>query len=447
MSGAIFGCSSSGKKHIGAPSPFGDYYARGLVKHVTVPKFSTLRDTGQTWKFAKPYDVVWAACLEVLSQYQGILSLDASESQGSLLVIKGRETKGAPENRHRISTFGGFYELWLGISVRKLSGSQNTEIAVASYNPNSRKFQNNEVAAQALFAQVQTHVYSRPLWCEKFNCNAPLPIQPTVVTESLFNGVEEDGGYKELEQTLGGWISKRLGVELISTNSPEVVLWLNAIVDKLKESAGAPNVKTNVRIISSNGINAFALTNGNIFISSALLDKLDTADEIAAVLAHELDHILRHDAIGRLKTRQGGEAGAWGVRSALAVGDIAAAFFIPGGGGLGTSILSDVARAGVRNIGEAGAQRMATAFIGDFSATVELRADVEGRKLLQAAGFEDDATVRMLKSLQALKVQALEKKDIVMSNLINIRPGLEDRIKNLEGTLERNVEKDDEEFH
>lgn len=46
-----------------------------------------------------------------------------------------------------------------------------------------------------------------------------------------------------------------------------------------------------------NTVNAFALPGGQVFITVALLDKLDTEDQVAGVLAHEIVHVLaRHSA-------------------------------------------------------------------------------------------------------------------------------------------------------
>jgi predicted Zn-dependent protease len=52
-----------------------------------------------------------------------------------------------------------------------------------------------------------------------------------------------------------------------------------------------------VYILNKDEINAFALPNGNIFVYKGLLDFIDNDDELAAVLGHEMSHvILRHIA-------------------------------------------------------------------------------------------------------------------------------------------------------
>jgi len=52
-----------------------------------------------------------------------------------------------------------------------------------------------------------------------------------------------------------------------------------------------------VYVLDKNEINAFALPNGNIFVYKGLLNFVKSDDELAAVLGHEMAHvILRHGA-------------------------------------------------------------------------------------------------------------------------------------------------------
>lgn len=92
----------------------------------------------------------------------------------------------------------------------------------------------------------------------------------------------------------------------------EKTKYLEGIIDRLK---GNTDIHTRV-IVMRKGMspNAFVFPEGSIFVSQSLLNKLDYNDEIAAVLAHELGHLIhetseqannpnkvaRPEAIGRL---------------------------------------------------------------------------------------------------------------------------------------------------
>lgn len=65
-----------------------------------------------------------------------------------------------------------------------------------------------------------------------------------------------------------------------------------------RSSAGATSYKYSFHLLADRKtVNAFALPGGQIFITEALLALLKTEDELAAVLGHEIAHVLaRHSA-------------------------------------------------------------------------------------------------------------------------------------------------------
>ncbi|MEQ8677813.1 MAG: M48 family metalloprotease [Aggregatilineales bacterium] len=64
-------------------------------------------------------------------------------------------------------------------------------------------------------------------------------------------------------------------------------------------------------------VNAFALPGGQVFITTALLSQLDTEDEVAGVLAHEIVHVLARHSAQQIAKNQltNGLVGAVGVAS------------------------------------------------------------------------------------------------------------------------------------
>lgn len=63
-----------------------------------------------------------------------------------------------------------------------------------------------------------------------------------------------------------------------------------------------------VRVVDHEMINAFALPGGQVVIMRGLLDKADSAEEVAGVLAHEFGHVAARDPM-RLTLRAAGSAG------------------------------------------------------------------------------------------------------------------------------------------
>jgi|LGOV01.1.fsa_nt_gb hypothetical protein len=132
-----------------------------------MPEVSEIQKKGQTQNYSRPFKEVYEASINILSQYQGILATNSSSSQQSMLVLKAREYKRAPENSHRIATYGSFFEQWLAVAIIKSPDSDVTEVAVAVVNPMGNLV-NNEAAAQLLFSQIQIQLYSRIQWRDNF---------------------------------------------------------------------------------------------------------------------------------------------------------------------------------------------------------------------------------------------------------------------------------------
>lgn len=68
------------------------------------------------------------------------------------------------------------------------------------------------------------------------------------------------------------------------------------LLTRLRETAGLDaNVKSTV--LQSELPNAFALPGGKVLVLSKLLDRAESVDEVAGVLAHELGHLRHHDSM------------------------------------------------------------------------------------------------------------------------------------------------------
>ena len=75
---------------------------------------------------------------------------------------------------------------------------------------------------------------------------------------------------------------------------------LDVLVGRLMTNANS-DYNIRVQVIDADVMNAFALPGGNIFITDDLIQMMETSDELAGVMAHEIGHIvLRHPLEGML---------------------------------------------------------------------------------------------------------------------------------------------------
>ena len=86
---------------------------------------------------------------------------------------------------------------------------------------------------------------------------------------------------------------------------PRVQEMLEKTVDKLVAASERPDLKYEVTILNSPAVNAFALPNGQLYVSRGLIALANDNSELASVLAHEMAHVIaRHAAIREDQARQ-----------------------------------------------------------------------------------------------------------------------------------------------
>lgn len=106
------------------------------------------------------------------------------------------------------------------------------------------------------------------------------------------------------------WAEKRLAENYINLLAPEKsrckderrLEKLNLIMNKLLDSSPDTRYKFNLTVVKSDIVNAFALPGGDIVFFSALIEESDNPEQVAGVMAHELQHVInRHGTKGLVK--------------------------------------------------------------------------------------------------------------------------------------------------
>lgn len=137
------------------------------------------------------------------------------------------------------------------------------------------------------------------------------------------------------------------------------------IVGRLLSAANQPNSQFTVTILDSAEVNAFALPGGYIYVTRGILALASDKSEIAAVLAHEMAHvILRHARARTNRTR--------------------------------TTELVDRVISGVLGQVSKTEEANRARSLAAFSQGQELEADEEGIKIAGKAGFDPHAAARFL---------------------------------------------------
>jgi beta-barrel assembly-enhancing protease len=144
-------------------------------------------------------------------------------------------------------------------------------------------------------------------------------------------------------------------------------------------------------------VNAFALPGGVVVVNSALIDKADSAEELAGVIAHEVQHVEQRHSLQQMIHSAG-----WAAVLMVAMGDVSAI-------------------AGIF-VHQAGSMR--------HSRALETEADTEGMKALVRAGISPNGMVRFFEKMQKEEASADDGFNI---DFLSSHPAPTDRLEDMRG--------------
>jgi predicted Zn-dependent protease len=156
----------------------------------------------------------------------------------------------------------------------------------------------------------------------------------------------------------------------------------------------------NVHVLKSHEINAFAVPGGNIFVYTGIIEKMDSYEELVALLGHEASHVKKRHSLKSI------------CRSA------ASGFFI-------AAMFGDISGISAGIISQADEFRQL-----QYSRELETEADLEGLKVMHENDIDGQGMVRLL--------QLLEKEAERMPRLmkyVSTHPETEERIAVVKGGL------------
>ena len=179
---------------------------------------------------------------------------------------------------------------------------------------------------------------------------------------------------------------------------------ITRVVQQLVAASERPDLRYRVTILNSPSVNAFALPNGQLYVTRGLLALASDNAELASVLSHEMAHVIaRHAAIREDQVRQ-----------AALISRVATDVFNDPQMSALTLAKSKIALAG-------------------FSRQQELEADGIGVGIAARAGFDPHGAVRFLSAMGRnanLRPKGSGGTDSRLLDFMSSHPATPDRVKN-----------------
>lgn len=216
------------------------------------------------------------------------------------------------------------------------------------------------------------------------------------------------------------------GVVLIPSEPLEA--YLQRIRQRLTAASGVTEVPGSTRVVATSDFNATATPDGNILVAMSWLLFSESEDELAAVIAHELSHVLLHhfsaDLISEAQER---------LNFMVEVG-LAAKSRFEGGGVLGSKELRLAQQLSITKA------LTDSALIPAWSRGQEEDADLLAVDLLVKAGYSPTGAIVMLDRLRVWEESHQEtdadfQKRLVETGMRDLRQGLELLVRRMRAQL------------
>jgi predicted Zn-dependent protease len=211
--------------------------------------------------------------------------------------------------------------------------------------------------------------------------------------ELMFFSLDQD---VRVGQKYAGPVAKELGGRIPDENLQR---YINDVGQRIARVCDQPDLSYHFTAVEDKMVNALALPGGYIFITRGLLKEMKTEGQLAAVLAHEVSHVVARDTMAAL-SRQ------------LSM----------------TALVAAAAVSGAPGRAVVAADFVSTMLALQYSRDDEREADLTGLSYMTHAGYDPNGIVEAMQILDELQtVHPIE--------FFSTHPGPESRIAYLKGRI------------
>jgi predicted Zn-dependent protease len=195
-------------------------------------------------------------------------------------------------------------------------------------------------------------------------------------------------------------------------HDPELVSYLGSIVMRLQRCSHRPDMPMDFTIVNSSVVNAFAIP-GHVYVTRGFLARLQNEAEFAAVMGHELTHVVAGHSAKRISQN-------------MVIGAV-------------SDLAGSVAGANTTAKAALSAGQLSVSLLGlSYSREQETQADRVGTYYMALAGYDPEQAVAMQKLLHSLSQQS----GSILDRYLSDHPMADDRIAQIESVIrEKHLEK------
>jgi beta-barrel assembly-enhancing protease len=231
---------------------------------------------------------------------------------------------------------------------------------------------------------------------------------PLLLLVSLAAGCGSSGlgGSVSLDQEwqLGDQMAAQVAQQVQLVHDQQAVAYVRMVGERIHAVTPLANRPFDFEIVNDSSVNAFSLPGGHVYVNTGLIAQAGKVDELAAVLAHEISHVVARHAIKQVE-----KANTINIIGSILLGQNANA-------------LEQIA-----------AQIIAGGAMARFSRADEKQADDMGLQFMADAGYDPHGMLDMFQRLLALE----RTNPGAVARFFLDHPGTQDRINDIEGRINR----------
>lgn len=207
------------------------------------------------------------------------------------------------------------------------------------------------------------------------------------------------------EVQMGAQAAQQVNAQLPMLNDATINAYVNSLGRSLAGTTSRADLNWQFGVVNTEVINAFALPGGFIYVNRGILSRSSNESELAGVLAHEIEHVVRRHSVKQMEQAQGANIG------------VALACTL-------TNVCANQAAAAAIQVG-------GTAVFAKFSRGDEVEADRGGFENVVRAGINPRGMLTFFQKLLAEEQQG----GGAASSWFSDHPGTQDRIADIQRML------------
>jgi len=200
--------------------------------------------------------------------------------------------------------------------------------------------------------------------------------------------------------------AQQVNAQLPMVQDAVINSYVNSLGNRIAKLTSRSDLQWQFQVVNSDVVNAFALPGGFVYVNRGVLDRASNMSEVAGVMAHEIEHVVRRHSVKQMEQAQGANVGV-GILCAL----------------------TGVCQSGVA---QAAIQVGGTAVFAKFSRTDEVQADEGGFNNVMRAGISPRGMYTFFQKLLAEEQQSGGGNAAAW---FSDHPGTQDRIADIQRML------------